>query len=136
MQGLQSLLTRMSDFPLATDQGCALEGGDDPDHNIFKVCTLAFQVCRGGGARAGDHLAEEVPPLVPPLPRLHCHLLRQQAGQAAEVAISRKVQRREPGWDRAQVIICGFEIWFCLDRGCDHDHDYMECNDFTTYYVP
>ena len=32
----------MSGFPLATDQGCALEGGDDPDHNINLKLRLRF----------------------------------------------------------------------------------------------
>ena len=95
MQGLQSLLTRMSGFLLATDQGCALEGGENSQH-IYSRSQLASQVCRGGGARAGDHLAEEVPPLLPPLPRLHRHLLCEQARQAAQVALSCKVQRRQP----------------------------------------
>jgi len=58
---------------------------------------LSFQVCGGGDACAGDHPAQEIPPLVPPLPRLHRYLLREQAGQAAEVALSSKVQRRQPG---------------------------------------
>ena len=67
---------------------------------------LPFQVCRGGDTGAGDHTTEEVPPLLPPLPSLHCNLLCEQARQAAELALSSKVQRRQPKWDRAQVIIC------------------------------
>ena len=52
-----------------------------------------FQVCRSRDACAGDHLAEEVPHLLPPLTRLHCHLLCEQARQAAQVALSCKRQK-------------------------------------------
>ena len=72
------------------------------------------QVCRGRDACAGDQPTEEVPPLVPPLPRLHRHLLCEQTRQAAQVALSCKVQRRQPGWDRAQVTILGLKFGFIV----------------------
>ena len=126
----------MSGFLLAMGQGCASDGGEDGLNRVDND-QIFSQVCWSGDARAGDHSVEEVPPLLPPLPGGHRHLLCEQAGQASQVALSSKMPRRQLwscdySWGLRSGQNTLISQYPDVNKGCDH-RDYMACVDFTLH---